>query len=142
MTNQNFRKLWPAVVLAGGIALGMAANGVYVSAQDSPATQDAATPGQRTDGQIEMDVVHALDADASLKQDWITAATVQGEVTLSGTSASDANRQLAESIAGELVRRWKSPDAALANFGSACFPWSSLPLAAWNAERVEYLVPR
>ena len=101
MTNQNFRKLWPAVILAGGIAFGTTAG---LSAQDSqsPATQDTAAADQRTDGQIEMDVVHALDADASLKQDWITAATVQGEVTLSGTSASDGNRQLAESIAGKV----------------------------------------
>ncbi len=64
--------------------------------------QDAAPAGDRTDGQIEMDVVHALDAAPELKQDWITAATVQGEVTLSGTSASDANRQLAESIAAKV----------------------------------------
>jgi hypothetical protein len=69
-------------------------------AQDAPPAQEqAAGTGDRSDGQIEMDVVHALDASADLKQDWITAATVQGEVTLSGTSASANNRQLAESIA-------------------------------------------
>ncbi len=34
--------------------------------------------GQRTDGQIEMDVVHALDASAALKNDLITAATDSG----------------------------------------------------------------
>ncbi len=62
--------------------------------QDQPAAQQ----GQRTDGQIEMDVVHALDASAALKNDLITAATIQGEVTLSGTVSSDASKQLAESI--------------------------------------------
>ena len=75
-------------------------------AQDAPAqnqaAQDQAPSGQRTDGQIEMDVVHALDAAPSLKNDWITAGTVQGEVTLSGTSASAANKQLAESIAAKV----------------------------------------
>jgi hypothetical protein len=60
------------------------------------AQQDA--PGQRTDGQIEMDVVHALDASAALKNDLITAATIQSQVTLSGTVSSDASKQLAESI--------------------------------------------
>jgi hypothetical protein len=49
-----------------------------------------------------MDVVHALDGAPELKQDWITAGTVQGEVTLSGTSASEANRKLAESLAGKV----------------------------------------
>jgi hypothetical protein len=68
--------------------------------------QDAAAPapaGQRTDGQIEMDVVHVLDASAALKNDLITAATVQGEVTLSGTVANDASRELAEAIAGNVT---------------------------------------
>lgn len=62
--------------------------------------QDSAAPasGQRTDGQIEMDVVHALDASAALKNDLITAATIQGDVTLAGTVSSDASKQLAESI--------------------------------------------
>jgi hypothetical protein len=67
--------------------------------------QDNATPaaGQRTDGQIEMDVVHALDASKALKKDLITAATIQGEVTLSGTVASEASSELAESIAGRVM---------------------------------------
>jgi hypothetical protein len=53
----------------------------------------------RSDGQIEMDVVHALDASQALKDDLITAATIQSEVTLSGTVSSDSSKQLAESIA-------------------------------------------
>lgn len=58
----------------------------------------APAAGQRTDGQIEMDVVHALDASQTLKNDLITAATIQSEVTLSGTVSSDSSRALAESI--------------------------------------------
>src|SRR5215467_5117652 len=61
--------------------------------------QDAASNAPRSDGQIEMDVVHALDGSQALKNDLITAATIQGEVTLSGTVSSDSSRQLAESIA-------------------------------------------
>src|ERR1700727_976309 len=65
--------------------------------------QDAApAAGQRTDGQIEMDVVHALDASAALKNDLITAATIQGEVTLSGTVSSQASKDLAESMASHV----------------------------------------
>jgi hypothetical protein len=56
----------------------------------------------RTDGQIEMDVVHALDASTALKNDLITAATIQGQVTLSGTVALASSRDLAESIASHV----------------------------------------
>jgi hypothetical protein len=71
-------------------------------AQEQPTTQPAAPQGPRADGQIEMDVVHALDASAALKNDLITAATIQGEVTLSGTVSTDASKQLAASIAGHV----------------------------------------
>jgi len=66
------------------------------------ASASASDSGQRTDGQIEMDVVAALDASAALKNDLITAATVQGEVTLAGTVSSAASRDLAGSIAGHV----------------------------------------
>jgi len=62
----------------------------------------AQTPGARSDGQIEMDVVHALDASKALKNDLITAATIQSEVTLSGTVSSESSRELAESIASRV----------------------------------------
>ncbi len=68
--------------------------GVMALAQDAVPSN-----GQRSDGQIEMDVVHALDASQALKNDLITAATIQSEVTLSGTVSSDSSKQLAESIA-------------------------------------------
>jgi len=76
------------VVLGGAVAL----------AQDA-----APASGARSDGQIEMDVVHALDASQALKSDLITAATIQSEVTLSGTVSSEASRELAESIAGHVA---------------------------------------
>jgi hypothetical protein len=49
-----------------------------------------------------MDVVHALDASQALKDDLITAATIQSEVTLSGTVSSEASRNLAESISNHV----------------------------------------
>ncbi|MGA3131916.1 MAG: BON domain-containing protein [Terracidiphilus sp.] len=70
--------------------------------QSQGQAQPAASQGPRPDGQIEMDVVHALDASAALKNDLITAATIQSEVTLSGTVSTDASKQLAESIAAHV----------------------------------------
>ncbi len=86
---------WTAmIVLCAAIALAQD-NGA--PAENSSGATPAAS-GQRTDGQIEMDVVQALDASQALKNDMITAATIQGEVTLSGTVSSDASKQLAGSI--------------------------------------------
>ena len=83
------RKLtaWAGVaVLCSVVALAQDAGAPAAPSQGQPATQ---TPGPRTDGQIEMDVVHALDASQALKNDLITAATIQSEVTLSGTVSSE-----------------------------------------------------
>jgi len=85
-------------VLSTAVALAQDA-GAPAQPQGGPAAQQ----GPRTDGQIEMDVVHALDASAALKNDLITAATIQSEVTLSGTVSSDASKQLAESIAAHVA---------------------------------------
>lgn len=80
--------VWSGLVMTGA---------AMALAQDS-----AAAGGQRSDGQIEMDVVHALDASAALKNDLITAATIQGEVTLAGTVSSDASKKLAESVVAKV----------------------------------------
>jgi len=78
--------------------------GAAAPAQDSEASQLSAAEaaGQRTDGQIEMDVVKALDDSEALKNDLITAATIQGQVTLSGTVSSEASKRLAESIVSKV----------------------------------------
>ncbi|HEV2444985.1 MAG TPA: BON domain-containing protein [Candidatus Sulfopaludibacter sp.] len=78
--------------------------GSVARAQDSADAQQNAAPaaGQRTDGQIEMDVVKALDDSQALKNDLITAATIQSQVTLSGTVSSDASKQLAASIVSKV----------------------------------------
>ena len=89
MKNLRLNKI-NALALSALLAFSSAA----LLAQDST----AAGNGPRTDGQIEMDVVQALDASQALKNDLITAATIQSAVTLSGTVASNADKQLAESI--------------------------------------------
>src|SRR5271166_6230669 len=90
MNRQSFRRVFPRA-LAWVVVAGLC--GVIALGQDA-----VSTAGQRTDGQIEMDVVHALDASQALKNDLITAATIQSQVTLSGTVLTDASRSLAESI--------------------------------------------
>jgi len=91
---------WTGVaVLSASIALAQDTSAPADQSQGQPAAQ---ARGPRTDGQIEMDVVHALDASAALKNDLITAATIQSEVTLSGTVSSDASKQLAESISSHV----------------------------------------
>jgi hypothetical protein len=93
-----FKRVIPqAIAWAGLVVL----CGVLALAQGAATPSSPADP-VRTDGQIEMDVVHALDASTVLKNDLITAATIQGEVTLSGTVAVTSSRDLAESIAGQV----------------------------------------
>jgi hypothetical protein len=102
MNRTLLKRVFPSVVAWVGL---VALCGTYALAQDAAqGNQDQApAAGQRTDGQIEMDVVHALDASKALKSDLITAATIQGEVTLSGTVSSAASSELAESIVGHVA---------------------------------------
>jgi hypothetical protein len=106
---------WTALaVLSGAMALAQdaapapaptpvpAAAEAPVPAAATPETPPPAA-ATRPDGEIEMDVVHALDASKALKSDLITAATILGEVTLSGTVSSDASSELAEAIAAHVA---------------------------------------
>ncbi|HEV2327145.1 MAG TPA: BON domain-containing protein [Terracidiphilus sp.] len=103
--NRPFVRTFCPVILGAALA---AFSGASALAQDqagqAPPQQNSApaAQGQRTDGQVEMDVVKALDASSALKDDLITAATIQSEVTLSGTVASQADKDLAGSIASHV----------------------------------------
>lgn len=81
-------------ILAAAMAAGQTAAPADAGSASAPAASS-----QRTDGQIEMDVVKALDASSQLKNDLITAATIQGQVTLSGTVSTQSSKDLAASIA-------------------------------------------
>lgn len=99
MMNQPiFKRVFPQVLAWAGL---VALSSVIALAQGIAPPPDP-TAAARTDGQIEMDVVHALDATKELKDDLITAATIQSEVMLSGTVSTEASRQLAESIASHV----------------------------------------
>jgi BON domain len=101
MIRPKFKSFIPHFMTALAVtALSVSVTAVAQDMGSAPQDQAPATAsGQRTDGQIEMDVVHALDASQALKNDLITAATIQGEVTLSGTVSSQASKDLAGSIA-------------------------------------------
>jgi hypothetical protein len=105
MERPIFKKLvLQALAWAGLVAFcGVIALAQDTSSAASPAAASAQAADSRSDGQIEMDVVHALDASKALKNDLITAATIQSEVTLSGTVSSEASSELAESIAAHVA---------------------------------------
>jgi hypothetical protein len=102
---------WTALVVLSGVVALAQDNSSTKAAYPAPAADPTPAPlpvadnqktTTRTDGQIEADVVHALDASKALKSDLITAATIQGEVTLSGTVSSEASSELAEAIANHV----------------------------------------
>jgi hypothetical protein len=93
-----FKRVFPQTLVWAGLVV---LCGVNALAQET-ATAPPPAAEVRADGKIEMDVVHALDASQALKSELITAATMQSEVTLSGTVASDSNRKLAETIASQV----------------------------------------
>jgi hypothetical protein len=92
------RSLWKRIVARAAMWMGVAAVCSAVALAQSTIQDTAQAGAARTDGQVEMDVVHALDASQALKSDLITAATIQGRVTLSGTVSTDDSKRLAESI--------------------------------------------
>jgi hypothetical protein len=102
MNRTLLKRAIPRILVWAGLVALCAVIAVAQAPDQNTVTVTAQPAGQRTDGQIEMDVVHALDASKALKSDLITAATIQGEVTLSGTVSSEASSELAESIASHV----------------------------------------
>ncbi|HUD74767.1 MAG TPA: BON domain-containing protein, partial [Terracidiphilus sp.] len=98
MNRPMFKRVFPQTLVWAGLVV---LCGVNALAQET-ATAPPPAAEVRADGKIEMDVVHALDASQALKSELITAATMQSEVTLSGTVASNSNRKLAETIASQV----------------------------------------
>jgi hypothetical protein len=98
MNRPLFKRVFPqALIWTAVVALCCA-----MAPAQNTTTSAAPAAATRSDGQIEMDVVHALDASKALKDDLITAATIQSEVTLSGTVSTEASSELAESIASHV----------------------------------------
>ena len=103
MNRTLLKRVIPQVLAWAGLVALCGAMGLAQAPDSDSVTVTAQPAGQRSDGQIEMDVVHALDASRALKSDLITAATIQSEVTLSGTVSSQASGELAEAITGHVA---------------------------------------
>jgi len=103
MNGTLLKRVIPQILAWGGLLALTGAVAVAQAANMDSGQMAAQGSAQRTDGQIEMAVVHALDGSRALKSDLITAATIEGEVTLSGTVSSEASSELAESIAGRVA---------------------------------------
>ena len=118
---------WTGLVLSAAV-IALAQGAASPTGDSSAAPTAQAQSGQRSDGEIEMDVVQALDASQPLKDDMITAATIQAEVTLGGTVSTADSKQLAETIVRGVrgvievhnnlqIGKPTSDDAALDNLG-------------------------
>jgi hypothetical protein len=62
----------------------------------------AANAAGRSDSEIQSDVAYALSNSSALKGQPITAATIEGNVTISGNVRDDASKELAESVIGRV----------------------------------------
>jgi hypothetical protein len=82
-------KLVMVAMLAAGFTAAVGAPQVW--AQTSPASV-------RSDSEIQSDVAYALSNSQALKGQQITAATVEGAVTISGNVRDMASKELAESL--------------------------------------------
>jgi len=70
-----------------------------LAAQEPASANQAADPGQgRSDADIQSDVAYALSHSKALQGQHITAATVEGNVTVSGNVRDEASKELAETI--------------------------------------------
>jgi osmotically-inducible protein OsmY len=85
------------LAISAVFSVGFAGSSFYVpSAFAAPQKPSAAA---RADADIETDVAAALSQSTQLQGQGITAATIRGDVTLSGTIRDESSRQLAQQIA-------------------------------------------
>ena len=82
-------KLTMAAVLSTGLA---------VATATPQAWSQAAQSSGRSDADIQSDVAYALSNSSALKGQQITAATIEGDVTVSGNVRDAASKELAESL--------------------------------------------
>jgi hypothetical protein len=97
---------------------------------------DTAQPASQTDGDIQSNVAYALTHDATLQGQQITATTAQGQVTLSGTVQTNAQRQQAETLAANV-----SGVSGILNNIKVTDPNSPVPAAADAAAQQQNTAP-
>jgi len=98
----HLRRLGARLTLAAVLTTGLS---VAVTTPRALAAQEPATPNPagdpsqgRSDADIQSDVAYALSHSKALQGQHITAATIEGDVTVSGNVRDDASKELAETI--------------------------------------------
>ncbi|AXC15274.1 hypothetical protein ACPOL_6030 [Acidisarcina polymorpha] len=89
----NFTRLSARLALAAMLSTGLTAAVATPQAWGQPAQA-----ASRADADIQSDVAYAISNSAALKGQAITAATVEGDVTISGHVRDAASKELAESL--------------------------------------------
>jgi len=113
-------------------SVGLLAGCLWFSAAPAALAQAAAAAqqGTQSDGDIQSNVAYALTHDSTLQGQQITATTAQGQVTLSGTVQTNAQRQQAETIAANVPGV-----SGILNNITVSDPNSPMPAATANAEQ-------
>ncbi len=89
-------RLTLAAILSTGFTVAVTTPQVWAQEPASP-NQTAQDQG-RSDADVQSDVAYALSHSKSLQGQHITAATVEGDVTVSGNVRDEASKELAETV--------------------------------------------
>ncbi len=97
-------RLTLAAVLSTGFTVAVATPQIWGQEAQEPASPNQAGQNQagqnqgRSDADIQSDVAYALSHSKALQGQHITAATVEGDVTVSGNVRDDASKELAQTV--------------------------------------------
>jgi hypothetical protein len=97
-------RLTLAAVLSAGFTVSVTAPRILAQEAQEPASPNQSGQNQagqnqgRSDADIQSDVAYALSHSKVLQGQHITAATVEGDVTVSGNVSDEASKELAETV--------------------------------------------
>src|SRR5271168_817551 len=92
-------RLTLAAILSTGFTVAVTTPQIWAQEAQEPASPNQAGQSQgRSDADIQSDVAYALSHTKVLQEQHITAATVEGDVTVSGNVSDEASKELAETV--------------------------------------------
>jgi hypothetical protein len=92
-------RLTLAAVLSTGFTVAVTTPQLWAQEAQEPASPNQAWQSQgRSDADIQSDVAYALSHSKVLQGQHLTAATVEGDVTVSGNVSDEASKELAETV--------------------------------------------
>jgi hypothetical protein len=95
----NLKRLGARATLAAALSVGFSAAVTSMVWAQEPASPSATGQDQgRSDADIQSDVAYALSHSKALQGQHITAATIEGDVTVSGNVRDEASKELAETL--------------------------------------------